>query len=219
MPEAIEALAREFEETYMLPQRQARTREKTARLLEAGMRLIAEHGFDGMKIADLADEADCLPATFYQRFRDKEAFLAILHLRVIQETQKALEREKFFEKLRDTSPDKALRRIVDRMTDTYSRSQTFIREIVHRASVDPDFMKPRAAFGDYLRRQATEALRPHFAEFAHPNPERAVGLFVDSCFGLLDNMVTYQSGPIAIDDPKLRKELCAMGLGYLGCAR
>lgn len=219
MSESFDSVTRDFEQSLMLPQHQARARRKTDKLIQAGLRLIAARGYDGIRIADLAREADCLPATFYQRFRDKEAFLAVLHLRVIRGIKDGLERERVFEALAKLEPEAAVHEVARRTVAIYGTSRPFIREVVHHASADPEFMLPRAAFGDYLRRRIAEAFRPHFKRFSHPDPALAIGLALDAWFGLLDNIVTYETGPVRTDDPRLPDELARMMLGYLGFRR
>ena len=62
----------------MRPALQKRSREKANRMLNAGRQLVQEHGYDGMRIADIARLAGCSVGAFYERFGDKERFFRLL---------------------------------------------------------------------------------------------------------------------------------------------
>jgi AcrR family transcriptional regulator len=65
-------------EKYALPARQARSKATRARLLAAAEKVFAEKGYDGAKLADIAEEAGVSVGAVYFRFKDKDAlFLAI----------------------------------------------------------------------------------------------------------------------------------------------
>src|SRR3546814_9648839 len=57
------------------PPQQERSRRTHARLLEATLKTLAEHGLDGATIPRIARVADVSPATVYRRFVDKQALL------------------------------------------------------------------------------------------------------------------------------------------------
>lgn len=62
----------------MKPALQKRSREKAGRMLKAGHLLVEEHGYDGMRISDIAKEAGCSVGSFYERFSDKENFFQLM---------------------------------------------------------------------------------------------------------------------------------------------
>jgi len=65
-------------EKYALPAQQARSKATRARLLAAAEKVFAEKGYDGAKLADIAQEAGVSVGAVYFRFKDKDAlFLAI----------------------------------------------------------------------------------------------------------------------------------------------
>ena len=65
-------------EKHSLPAQQARSRATRERLLAAAEKVFAEKGYDGAKLADIAEEAGVSVGAVYFRFKDKDAlFLAI----------------------------------------------------------------------------------------------------------------------------------------------
>lgn len=62
----------------MKPALQKRSREKAGRMLKAGHMLVENHGYDGMRISDIAKEAGCSVGIFYERFGDKENFFKLM---------------------------------------------------------------------------------------------------------------------------------------------
>ena len=67
-----------FVATEMKPALQKRSREKADRMLKAGHLLVEKHGYDGMRIGDIANEAGCSVGIFYERFGDKENFFKLM---------------------------------------------------------------------------------------------------------------------------------------------
>lgn len=57
------------------PPKQQRSRDTLARLLEATIETVNEHGLAGTTIPRIAERAKVAPASIYRRFRDKEALL------------------------------------------------------------------------------------------------------------------------------------------------
>lgn len=215
METALQIEAR-LEKELVLPSSQRRSREKTERLVEAGFRLIALHGFDGLKIADLTAEAGVTVATFYQRFKDKEAFLAVLQLRSNRRLRENLAAEKFFERVGSAPLDEVGEMVVARFVKGYEIGEPLIRELLRRSPADPAIHAPLKSLGIWLREALVEALRPRFAEFDHPDPALAVGLVVECFFGLLGNILLYAGAPVGLRDPRLKIEMVEMFDRYLG---
>lgn len=72
------AIFESFVAAEMKPALQKRSREKADRMLKAGHLLVEEHGYDGMRISDIAKEAGCSVGSFYERFNDKENFFKLM---------------------------------------------------------------------------------------------------------------------------------------------
>lgn len=66
------------------PALQKRSREKRDLLIKAGIRAFARDGYDGAKIADIAEDAGISVGVFYQRFKDKRGFFSALEIRFME---------------------------------------------------------------------------------------------------------------------------------------
>lgn len=65
-------------ERHALPALQSRSRATRARILAAAEEIFAENGYDGARLSDIAERAECSVGAVYFRFKDKNAlFLAI----------------------------------------------------------------------------------------------------------------------------------------------
>ncbi|MBI1785755.1 TetR/AcrR family transcriptional regulator [Candidatus Sumerlaeota bacterium] len=217
-PKTDRQIESQIEASLTLAPRQQRSREKMDRLFAAGLRMIATHGYDGMTVADLVREAGCPVSTFYQRFRDKEAFLAMLQLRSIQYVREGLERERFFEKLAKVPLEKDVRMIVARLMKAYVEGAFLIRELIRRAPSNPTIQKPLVAWGPYLKRRGVEALAASFPRMSHPHPAVAVEIAIDACLALLNGVLIYEGGPFPLGSPQLAREMERLILGYFGVA-
>jgi AcrR family transcriptional regulator len=60
---------------HLKPPVQERSKKTLQRILEAGMALLDERGFQGVSMSDIASRAGVSVATVYTRFRDKKAFV------------------------------------------------------------------------------------------------------------------------------------------------
>lgn len=63
-------------EKWSLPAQQARSKATRGKLLAAAEKVFAEHGYDGAKLSDIAEEAGVSVGAVYFRFKDKDALFS-----------------------------------------------------------------------------------------------------------------------------------------------
>ncbi len=71
--------------------RHRRRRQRIEALLDAGLALLAEGGLDGLTVARLADRVDLTPGALYRYYPSKDALLAALLARVLEEWSAAFD--------------------------------------------------------------------------------------------------------------------------------
>jgi AcrR family transcriptional regulator len=73
--------------------RERRKQEVRARLYEAARRLFNQQGFDATTVEQIAEAADCAPATFFNHFQNKQTVLRMMTSGVVSHLQEMLEAE------------------------------------------------------------------------------------------------------------------------------
>ncbi|MDO6966150.1 TetR/AcrR family transcriptional regulator [Rhizobium alvei] len=160
------------------PPQQERTQASWERILEAGLRLLEEEGYDGFTIAAICARANVSPTAIYARVRTKKAlFLAVFEHgfgAVRQETEATRAR------LKGSSPDAVIRGAVAAIALTTFAHQRFHRPVILRAEIDDEIaLRTRQARTETATWFRDIVLR-HSGAQKQPNPER-----IDRCFRVI----------------------------------
>jgi AcrR family transcriptional regulator len=73
--------------------RERRKQEVRSRLFEAARLLFNQQGYDATTVEQIADAADCAPATFFNHFQNKQTVLGLMASEVVSHVQQMLEAE------------------------------------------------------------------------------------------------------------------------------
>ena len=73
--------------------RERRKQEVRARLYEAARALFNQQGYDATTVEQIAEAADCAPATFFNHFQNKQIVLLLMTSEVVSHLQGMLEAE------------------------------------------------------------------------------------------------------------------------------
>lgn len=73
--------------------RERRKQEIRSRLYEAARLLFNQQGYDATTIEQIADAADCAPATFFNHFQNKQTVLGLMTSEVVCQLQQIIEAE------------------------------------------------------------------------------------------------------------------------------
>jgi AcrR family transcriptional regulator len=193
------------------PERELRTqgRKTQARLLEAGLQVLGERGYQATRVDDVVRVADTSHGTFYLYFENKDAlFRALAHTA-------ADEMAALADELGPVGPDAAgrqeLRNFLGRFADTYERHGAVIRAWAENQVDDPalvtlgldTFGGIAAVLGDHM---------------AGDRPDQ--GLAVTILLGTIERLVYYLSSrPIGFDTEAMLDELAGMlHRGFFGGA-
>ena len=163
------------------PPLQERSRHAWQRILDAGLELIEEQGFDGLTISALCKRASVTPPTVYARTPSKEALLQALY-------DHALEHISRSDTLSPEDPcwmalprDEVIARAVRAVSRIWLDNAALMRAIVRRSSTHPEtFRRGSAASIDVAGRfRAVLMTRPDVV----PSPDAAQR--ADACFRIV----------------------------------
>lgn len=130
------------------PAHQARTRASWERVLDAGVSLIEDVGYDGLTIAALCDRANVTPPTIYARAGDKETLLLAIYERAMARIEAS-----------DRLPERAgVREAVAAVADVWLQNAALLRGIVHRAATDGEVFRRGAQNSQDLARRFRAAI-------------------------------------------------------------
>ena len=126
------------------PALQKRGREKRDLLIKAGLRAFARDGYNGAKIADIADiaeDAGISVGVFYQRFKDQRGFFSALETRFMEGGTDNWDRF-CDESAPKWSARELLTRMVSNMGSVIVHNEAFFRALVTLGHQDKSVIPP-----------------------------------------------------------------------------
>ncbi|WP_165837652.1 TetR/AcrR family transcriptional regulator [Zavarzinia aquatilis] len=197
------------------PAAQARSRNKLERLLEVGLEMMNEIGFDRMRVVDIAERAGCSTGAFYQRFADKEALLEALAQRFAEKAWTLLDTMLIPERFEGQPFAVVVRRMVVVMVRLASAHAVLLREVVRASLRDMRTWTYFSAMRDHMMARLFEVAGhyPEVTDKAAPGGpiELAVQIILSSLISrsLADQRI------IAISDDDYAAELATLMIRYL----
>jgi AcrR family transcriptional regulator len=123
-----------------------RRREVAGSILDSAEQLLERRGLDELTVADVIEAAGVSRGSFYFYFESKQAVVAALLERIVDEVHEAS--LPWFER-GDTPPERALRQAVTGSLALWRRHAAVLRSTVEAWQSDPEL---RELWGDVLRR-------------------------------------------------------------------
>jgi AcrR family transcriptional regulator len=204
-----------------LPPQQQRSRETLARLLQATIETLEEHGLDGATIPRIAGAAGVAPASVYRRFRDRNALYRAALLDALEKSAAASRKTLRLESFKDRTLEGVVARLVAITVQQYRLQPGLMRALTRFIENDSneDFRANALAIvsGNYER--IIDMLLAFRTEITHPNPRRAI------IFGLLTmatiievralEKVSMWNELLPVSDKELKTEVTKNFLAYL----
>jgi AcrR family transcriptional regulator len=190
-------------EPAVRPPKQRRSRESYERVLEAATRLLAEKGFEGFTVQDVAAQAKVSIGAIYERFGSKEALLRAVHSLMMEE----IARE---ESIYDTAQPEAadvgavIALWVRRIAATMDAHRGLMRPFMHLGALDAVIAARGSEASVRLSHRFKAALLPYASEFRHLQPEVALDVAFRLTYSTLARQVMY--GPVFESDVELTWE-------------
>lgn len=195
------------EEEWILPAHQVRSREQRDRLLKAGERVFAEHGYWDSHVAQIVKEAGCSVGSFYRRFKDKEALFFALQADMYERSKVNIDRFFASPLSRTLSLTRILFHFVDNTAAGMFRIKGYYRALFEISLKGRDvWLRMR----DLERRQA-EGIKALLAERGivslPPDFLEAASLAVRAINGMHISLMLHGPGPYEFGDIEARKAL------------
>jgi len=135
------------------PPLQQRTHLAWQRILDQGIVLLEEKGFDGLTIAALCERADVTPPTIYARAPGKEALLQALYEHALERIARSDTLDPQDARWRQLPPHEVIAEAVSAVFRIWLENAALMRAIVRRSSADPyTFRRGSEASTDLARR-------------------------------------------------------------------
>ena len=207
--------------TNGLEPQQRRSRETFARLLNATIDVLEEHGLSGATIPRIADAAGVAPASVYRRFRDKDALYRAAFLQALEASAEANRKTIRIESFRDQTLEGVAGALVSAVLKQYRVSPGVIRALLRFVEDDTDkaFRKRTLAIISGNFERIIEVLLTFRAQIAHPNPRRAVTFALLSMVTAVEvrtlEEVSLWRELLPVSDRELHRELTRSLLAYL----
>ncbi|MET8469004.1 helix-turn-helix domain-containing protein [Streptomyces sp. NPDC006422] len=153
--------------------RQERTRRAWARILDAGVALVEEGGYEAFTIAALCEKAEVAPRALYDRTTNKDAlFLAVYEHGIARvEADHAAFRE--LPRRQDMTADELITTAVAHLTDLFRRHAAFLKPVLLLSGAHPEVLRRGRDHVHTLADTFTSLLLGVRDEITHDDPETA----------------------------------------------
>jgi AcrR family transcriptional regulator len=198
---------------HALPAHQPRSRETRTRILTAAEQEFAEKGYEGARLADIAEAAGCSVGTVYVRFKDKSAlFLAIA------ESFAEDAREGFktgLQRAGRLEPNDAIRQFVLSAAQNFRRHKGLFRAIMERGFDHPEALRAMLIVREEFATVLQAILKPAGVRSLNLR----VRVMTQMVYGFLVAGVLNPHAPTSIDDARALRELGDACVAYIAGAR
>jgi AcrR family transcriptional regulator len=200
------------------PPQQRRSREAWQRVLDAGVALLEDGGYEAFTIAALCARAGVAPPSIYARTTSKDAlFLAVYEHGIARllDDQQVFDDGRRWDGLR---PRELVVAGVEETAGIFLRHRRFLRSVVLTSAAHPEVRRRGSVYAEGLGRQFGRVLLGAGAAIQHPDPEAAVRACFGTLFAAAVIRVAYGSdfaSPAPVDDEAWLRDLGEQALRYL----
>jgi AcrR family transcriptional regulator len=200
------------------PPKQQRSREAWNRVLDAGVAILEEGGYDAFTIAAVCERARVAPPAIYARTASKDAlFLAVYEHGI---ARLRADQEVFADTARwaDLGPADLIRAAVAEMVGIPLRHQPLLRAVVLISAAHPEVQRRGSRYSRELGDEFGRVLLRLADVITHGEPEQAIRSCFEVAFSASIIRVAYGPGFASsspIDDARFIGDLGAMAVRYL----
>ena len=192
------------------PPRQRRSREAWGRILDAGVAILEESGYEALTIAAVCERARVAPRAIYDRTDSKDAlFLAVYEhgMARVRADQRVFTDEDRWCRL---AADEVVEQAVREVAGIFLRHAALLRSVVLISGAHPEVYRRGAIYSSQLGNLFACVLLRARDQMEHPDPETAVRAAFTTVFSALVVRVAYGQ---AIAAPDLDQDTFLRSLG------
>jgi AcrR family transcriptional regulator len=197
-------------ERWALPAQQARSRAMRARLLAAAEEVFAAKGYEGTRIADIAEAAKCSVGAVYFRFKDKDALFF-----AIAESFADDVRARMSDLTQANDPRRTVREFVTRTAAQFRAHRGMFRAVVERGFDHAPAMATIMNLREEMARALEATLLAHVKGKSADDIAVAVRVLTQMVYGFLLAGALNAKAPTNIDDPHAVSEAADAMAAYL----
>jgi len=186
-------------------------------VLDAGLEVLQEQGFDGFTLQEVSQRAGVSIGSIYARVASREALIMAIYERVMAwvDEQDQMERDASRE---DLSPRERVQAIVTDMANGILGHADHMRVFMRQAPLNPEIWQRGSETSHQSAKRFARAILEHRGDIRHPEPELAVDIAWRMVYCTVTRRVTH--GPKfesarAVSDKKLVTELARAVADYL----
>jgi AcrR family transcriptional regulator len=200
------------------PPKQQRSREAWNRVLDAGVAILEDGGYEAFTIAALCDRAGVAPPSIYARTTSKDALFLAVYEHGIARLRAGQAVFADADRWAGLTAAELIRTAVAEMAGISQRHQRFLGAVVLISAAHPEVRRRGSRYAQELGDGfASVALRVADA-IAHPEPEAAVRACFGTVFATLMFRMAYGGGfatPSPMDDEAFVADLGETAARYL----
>jgi AcrR family transcriptional regulator len=208
----------------VLPVHQARSRDSLSRLLKATVEVLDEDGIEGATIPRIAARASVSPGTVYRRFRDKDALLREVCLRMLEDGFRQTSEFLAVGRWERKSLKEIVRSVIALTLKGQRAHRGLLRAMLFFTLQHPDaaFVRKSAELQRKTFEDLAELLLSRRGEIRHPHPELAVKFAMLMVGVAAQGTITLPRNPGALSrlvpglEDQFEHELARMCLRFLG---
>ncbi len=193
--------------------RQARSRATVDAILEASARVLLRHGFDGITTNAVAEAAGVSIGSLYQYFPNKEALVAGLVERHVEECNAAVMSE--LARVARLPMIEAIRAVIELTIQTHAREPELHRVLTEQVPRVGKMARLRE-LEQITHRMVAGVLAARQAELAIVDPDLSAFLLVGTIESIAHRAALFDPGRLR--DPRLIDEATLLVARYLGVA-
>jgi AcrR family transcriptional regulator len=205
-------------ESLIRPPQQRRSQESLERVLQAGLDVLIDSGFEGFTLQEVSRRAGVSIGSIYARVASREALLLAIHERAMQSMA---EQEAQFERdsVRDgLTPSELVQSLVRDLANVMLTNAPMLRVFMRQAAVNAVLWERGAESSHETARLFQAAFAQHRDVLGHPDPDLAVDIAYRMVYCTISRRIThgprFESGR-EVSDAELVDELARAVSDYL----